>query len=343
MLKSLFNKSARPGYLPKKPVILVNTAGDDANRGDNHAYMGIAKIVTQKLGGEYHLVTNDTLSVEYPDITSENAINLYYRDHGMPDVIFSREHYRCFNPKIVGEAAKKRAFVISGINEDLSLKHRFSDVTLVAHHLTPALLAAEGEKLAQAYPQIKSPLIAVMMADSEYGDLAKNLIPRMKDMKEATIFVCTGRRTYGGTLNLMMDTLRKEIKRAGRKNDINLLQYDFRENRDTGAFNPYIGLIDRSDHIVVCGDSHSIISEALSKQQAIYINKRSASQSTCENLVERGLVNVFADTCTALTKTPVNVPNQTEKTADRIISNYKWHCCKQLGLLRGSLAYVMGA
>jgi mitochondrial fission protein ELM1 len=344
MLKSLFNTAAHPGYLPEKPVILVNTVGDDCHRGDNHAYMGIAKIVTQKLGGDYRLVTNDTLKTDYPDTRPEDSINLYYRDHGMPDIIFSHNHNRYYSRKTVGDHSKKRPYVIDDINEDLSAKTYFSTVTLVAHHLTPALLAEEGVKLAQAYPDIKSPLIAVLMADSEYGGLAENLIPRLKNEPEATIFVCTGRRTYGTTLNAMMDTLKKEIKQAGRSKDINLLQYDFRENRNTGAFNPYIGLIDRADHIVICGDSHSIISESLSKQQAVYVNRNYSFMVSCQALVERGLVNIFTDSTKndPLVKTPVDVPNPTEEAADRVIFGYKRHCCRQLGLLHGALAYVTG-
>lgn len=343
MLRSIFNASARPSYWPEKPVVLVNTAGDDCNRGDSHAYMGIAKIVTQKLGGEYHLVTNDTLNTNYPGIAHAEATNFYYRDHGVPDIIFSRMHYLYYDPDVIGAGAKIKPYVITGINEDLSRRTRFSAM-LVAHHLTPTLLASEGTKLVDAYPEIKSPLVTVMMADSDYYGLAQNLIPRMKDMPEATIFVCTGRRTDSSTLNVVLGSLETELDKAGRSDDINILHYDFHANRNTGAFNPYIGLIDRSDHIVVCGDSYSIISETLSKQQAVYMNRLNTYFTDYLPLAKRGMVIDFNESSRdqPLIKTPVRVPNPTEKTANRVISGFNFHRCCQMGVLRGMLAYTTG-
>lgn len=341
MLRSLFNAAARPLYVPEKPVVLVNTAADDCSRGDSHAYMGIAKIVTEKLGGEYRLVTNDMLKTDYPALAPAEAINFYYRDHGIPDIIFSRLHYLHYDPDVIGEKAKKtKPYVITAMNEDLSRQSRFS-ARLVAHHLTPSLLTVEGKKLAQAYPDMKSPLITVMMADSEYYGLAQTLIPRLKDLPEATIFVCSGRRTDSSTLTVVMGTLESELDKAGRRDDINLLHYDFRANRNTGTLNPYIGLIDRSDHIIVCGDSYSIVSESLSKQQAIYMHRVNTYFTDYLPLVKKGLVKSFDD-ASGLSKTPVHVPNPTEKSANSVISGYKSYRCAQMGLLRGLGAYIWG-
>lgn len=346
-LKSHFNHAARASYLPEHPKILVNTVGDDCNRGDSHAYIGIAKIIAHKLGGDYQLITEGTLRVAYPGLPPAESINLYYRDTGVPDIIFSRMHHCHYKPEIIaGDAPKQKLtkpYVISEINEDLSKRTRFSS-SLVSHHITPALLVEHGEKLLETYPGIKSNLITVMMADAEYFGLAENLFSRLKDVKDASIFVCSGRRTDSGSLNLMMDSLRYELDQSGRENEINLLHYDFRGNLNSDAFNPYIGLIDKSDHIIICGDSYSIVSETLCKQQAVYMSGHNMFFMDYMPLMKDGLVKIFntANKHEALVKTPINVPNTTEATANRVISGYKRHLCLNMGLWRGLGAYLMG-
>jgi mitochondrial fission protein ELM1 len=182
------------------------------------------------------------------------------------------------------------------------------------------------------------------MADSEYAGIASQVVSRLRNETEASIFVCTGRRTDTSTLKLMMMNLETELDKAGRSDDINLLQYDFRENRNTDTFNPYIGLIDRSDHIVVCGDSYSIVSEALSKQKAIYMNSSRHYFEDYMPLIKRGLVKDFNEINLdePFIKTPVHVTNPTERSANRIISRYKRHCCTQMGFWRGMAAYTLG-
>ncbi|GEM_PF-1121899 len=354
MLKSLFNRAARPSYLPEKPIIMVSTIGDDDNRGDSHAYMGLARVVAEKLGGEYRHINDNTITAAYPTLQArDRALHEYFNDNGVPDILFSRFYhspqlwYPVYTEKQDDLFITKCPHIITAMNESLTKKANGEDV-LVSHHLTPSLLKAEGDKLLEAYPKIKdAPLITVMMADNTNYELAEALIPRLKDLPQSTLFICSGRRTDGNHFNELMNSMAHEIGKHGVQNRVRVMGYDFqKEIQRPNTLNPYMGLIAQSDHIVICGDSRSIVSEALSAQRSLYMYQGAYSNHIEEMysplLRDRIILPLNKrDAATPLATHPVCIRNPTEQTADRIIKDYKRNCRRQLGMVRGTLAYVM--
>lgn len=353
MLKTFFNRAARPSYLPEKPVILVSTVGDDDHRGDSHAYIGIGRIVAEKLGGEYRHINDNTIDTLYPDLAGrEHALHQYFEDHGVPDILFSRFYhspelwYPVYRDRQAMTYDGKQPYIITAMNEVLTHSRSAPKINcdyMLSHHLTPALLRAEGEKLRQTYPQITSPLITVMMADNTTYNLASCLISRIKNMPEATVFVCSGRRTDSEYFDEVRQSLHYEIGAARVQNKIRILGYDFKKESKKDTLNPYMGLINESDHIIVCGHSGSIISETLSAQRSIHLFPADHNFNDSRTMIRNGLATAFNqnDKTSALETHSICVANPTERTADEIIRKYKKKCRNDLGVLRGALAYVM--
>lgn len=354
MLKRLFNNAARPSYLPEKPVIVVSTIGDDDHRGDSHAYLGLGRIVAEKLGGEFRHINDNTINAAYPELTArDRALYEYFHDTGVPDILFSRFYhspdlwYPVYTQKQEELYVTKSPHIVTAMNEVLTARVKGDD-SLVSHHITASLLRIEEEKLLNVYPQVKDdPLITVMMADHTNYGLAESLIPRIKDLPGCTLFVCSGRRTDSEYYHSTMSALKSEIGKHGIQNRVRLIGYDFQAlAKRQNVFNPYIGLISRSDHMVICGDSRSIVSEALSKQQSIYLYQDGHGGYIREMyapLLRENIIKTFSlkSAVEPLSTHPVQVTNPTERTADRIINDYKRKCRRDMGIIRGALAYVM--
>lgn len=347
-LKTLFNKIAMTGCMPEKPVVLACTLNVDENSGDCHGYTGIGKVVAQKLGGEFRHLNDDMLHAEYPKKTVLAAMCHYYQDHGVPDIILTL-HSAYYFPKQIGVAARKKIepLVIKGINEALYQKQMKDN--LVAHHVTPDALKAAGTRLVQAHPDLNETLITVMMADSAISLLAKNLVPRLHDIPSASIFVCSGRRTSTASFSLMMNSLTSAIESAGRSDTIKLHGYNYEKESEGTAPNPYLGLLDRSNHIVVCGSSLSMVSEALSTQHSIYLYGNPFDsykpQDSYASLIARGMIDCslcdhLADA--PLKTKPIALENPTEIVADHVIRDYAAHYRKQVGYFKGLSMRLMG-
>jgi hypothetical protein len=352
-----FNKFTLSHCLPEKPVILACTLNVDDNSGDNHGYTGIAKTVALKLGGEFRHINDDMLHAEYPRKNSLEAMTLYYRDHGVPDIILSLNSPHYF-PQQIGKAANDKIapLIIKGINESL-YRDQMQD-RLVAHHITPDALNAAGKAFVRTHRNLSDTLIAVMMADSTTALLACNLVPRLNNIPSASIFVCSGRRTKTTAFSRMMHSFESEIKKYGRADSIKLHGYDYERELNGNSLNPYLGLLDRSDHIVVCGDSRSIVSEALSTQRSVHLYSNNPltmseydPQLRYKTLIERGFIDCsLCDHFKGATQEhdrPLNtrhitLQNPTEIVADHVIRDYAEHYRKNVGYFKGLSMRLMG-
>jgi hypothetical protein len=354
MLRKIFNSAALPSYVPQNPTVLVSAVGNDKDRGDSHGYVGLGKIVAEKLGGTYHYIDDDVLRIDYPHITrSEAARAEYLREYGWPDIIFSHDPNHLFpttDPNAVfphinlfNERSKdgKKTYVVNNINEALARIYagRFD---LVPHHITPALLREHGQIFEQAYTDIQGPIITVMMADHNSYGLAEKLLPKLKSLPESTVFVCGGRRTDSDSYTEMMASLFSTARDLGLDKQVKILGYDFQKGRKDGAYNPYLGLIDRSEHIILYGDSKSILSETLSRGRALYVYNFCKFDMPA-SLLRSGAVRNFDKVARhePLTSPPVNVKNTTEHVANKIVGQYCKHLRREMGFWRGLGAYVL--
>lgn len=343
MLRKIFNRAARPPYLPAKPVILVSTLGDDKTRGDSHGYIGIGKNVAEKLGGEYHYIDEETLAALYPKISDEDdALSAHLDKIGTPDIVFARKFRRWHNGKIIN-GKYKIPFIVNDVNEDLSAG-RFALKGIVAHHITPEISRAEGQKFSAAYPDLPRPLVAVIMTDTKFSGLAELLIPKLKDFPEAGILVCSSRRTTNRSYENMMDTLASAIAESGATGRIRLRGYNFNDEQINKSFNPYIGLLNQADHIVICGSSQSILSEALSSGKSVHLYSSCRKEGGLYiQLRQKNLLKVFNSYAAhqPLESHPIPPVNLTANVAENIISLYRHSLQKKLGPLRRVAAYLM--
>ncbi len=332
MLRKIFNKAARPPYIPEKPVVLVSTLGDDPMRGDSHGYIGIGKLVAEKLGGEYHYIDDDMLSTLYPGQKNQDlALAAYLGKIGAPDIVFAR--FSKDWQKICGQPP----FTIDNINETLIPIHA-SEKEIVAHHITPELFKSEGHKFAAAYPDIPRPLVAVMMANATSHGLSSLLIPAIKDFRESSIFVCSGRRTNEYAYGAMISSLSTSIDKAGLNDRVKILEYPYHA-RGKDTYNPYIGLLDQSDHVIVCGDSQSIVSEAIASGKSVHLF---GGDDNYKRMEKKGLVKQFKKYAgNPLESHAITPVNPTEKAAESIVKSYIRHQQLGLGFWRGVAAFLM--
>lgn len=281
------------------------------------------------------------LATLYPEIKDDYraALAAHLEKIGTPDIVFSR--YR--QDWASGDDPDKiytRPFIIDDINENLG-PWRASKREMVAHHLTPEIYKAEGVKFTAAYPDLPRQLIAVMMADDTSFGFSQILAARIKNFPQSTVFVCSGRRTSKGGYNEMISSLAKAFDHRGLKNRVRLLGYDFNSGWKNKAYNPYIGLLGQSDHIIVCGSSLSIVSESVSTGKAVHVFSGNL-QHDYKRSLKQGLVVAFNNAA----ETPIYSPaipavNTTEQTAEKIVHKYRRRQQRALGFWGFIGAYMM--
>lgn len=297
------------------PRVMVYIGHDDPSRGDSHGFKGIGARMAQKLGGQFHYLENKHLQEMYPGETDPMA--LYVRDHGKPDILFSR--FGDFGGMMTSITP---LMMVDSINEDLSAV-LLGEKSLVAHHLTEEVLSEQGKQFRENYKDITTPLVAVMLVNiRDVETFAQKMVSKCAAYDEVTVFLCTSRRTYEDNylqVKNRLNTLAEEHGLAGR---MRVEGYSFQDSlRRDGAFNPYIGLINEADHIVVAGESLSMISEplAIGKPTMVY-----EAGYTHNKLKKKGLVIDFnASAADTRFETPHVAPiNITEDITNKLIDRF---------------------
>ncbi len=306
-------------------MVLVYIGSDDPTRGDSHGFTGIGQRLAQKLGGEFHYLEGAHLDKLYPGETSKKvALERYFADHKAPDIVLSRAWDEYAHWK------KKPLMCITSINEFLASRYLGESINLVCHHLTPELLESEGKKFREHYPALPSPLIAVMMVRIKNAqDFAEKLVSKCAAYPEAAIFLCGSRRTPEINYNHLTEALTGVIKEQGLGQRIKLAGYDFNSLRAAGSdsFNPYVGLLQEADHVIVCGESLSLISEPLAAGKPVMVYETFEYR----DLKKKGLTLHFND-CAARAPfetrkiEPVNITEKMAGTLARVFRRKAfWH------------------
>ncbi|MCB9990387.1 MAG: mitochondrial fission ELM1 family protein [Rhodospirillales bacterium] len=321
-----------------RPGILVNIGNDDPTRGDVAGWTGIARHLAKKMGGRIFYATQRIIHdhyyapkphKNYDDLLTDNEYQeLLARrlaeDSFIPEIVFGQ---RC-NTTMARLGKGKRnenVFYIEEYNETISERLLERD-DMVSHHLTKKDLKKAGKAFDERHPDMKHPVIAVMMADpdeDENTDLSKNIVRLMSHYPQGTIYLCGCRRTDIEDQKDLAQKIRKEIKRQGQRKNLELASYHF--SRDPADFNPYKGLIARAKHFVVFGSSQSLLSEALFSGKTVYIADYPLDE---QNLVKNGMVCEFNEAAKnqppfSRTFKPVNVRKEIAKA---YLERYKKSC-----------------
>lgn len=306
-------------------MVMVYIGDDDPSRGDSHGFKGIGMRMAQKLHGEFHYLENKHLVDLYPDISKpQDAFLKYLQDHGSPDIMLSRYGY--YHGMMTSIPPR---LIVSDINEGLS-DDLLGENSLVSHHLTPELLAEQGKQFRDNYKDINTPLIAVMMVN--IGDteaFAQKMISKAAAYEEgATVFICTSRRTYQNNYTKLKNRLEELAEEKGIAGRLKISGYSFHENLGQGKFNPYVGLINEADHVVVAGESMSMVSEPLASGKPVYLYEPGHSYTS---LKKKGLAIDFNTTSadTRFDDHRIKAVNITEDIADSLI--YKFNRAAKRG------------
>ncbi len=320
-----FNK-----YNGSRPFVLVDIGRDDPGRGDTHGYLGIAKRVAEKTGADFLFIDHLTLESMYPaPPTRDLKLAQLFTEKGYPDILFSRRMTPETRSRLSDNA---KGLIIQSVNEtlpgELDIGSRLTYSEIVPHHLTPELLAYEGHKFATEYEDLPRPFIGVLMADPQ-KDEAENLAKHLASLKTlqdgATVFVCTCHRTAKGNYKRFSRKLRNEAARLGA--DVKIIEFDYKTTEKyfglENTWNPYIGLIDQADHLIVSGTSLSITSEALASGRAIY----STTGYFSPRLEEDGYVLDIFDVSAKGSLVTIEIPplDMASECADKIIETHLAH------------------
>ncbi len=273
-------------------IAIIQAWRDRPLRGDLQAGRALAAGLAKELNGTTVYLDPNTLNTLYPETPFyEDQVNQYLEDHRPAITMVSLD--------AVGQGLElntEDTFSISLSCENLARTYARSagyKNEIVPHNLTPELFHSEGKKLIDAYPEIRHPLIAVMTTDlDDMHELADELYQRCCEMPEATIFVCTGPRTQGSSYKELAEVYCKRLNATGSQQNINFITYDLNEENlsPPPKPNPYAGLIDQADHIVVAGISMSTISEVLAAGKTPHLYESRSDEKKCGILQRLGLV-----------------------------------------------------
>jgi len=275
------------------PLIMAYIGEDDPMRGDSRGAAGIAKRVAEAMGGRYVYLDKAILKEAFPNAPDvRDCLENFLSRNGCPDIVIGIEARN-----VEKVAYKKPRLIFNSINESLSEEMSLQS-DLVSHHLSADFLHREKLKFKQYYPDIKGPLIAITMGGAIYTDNLKELASKLADVcrayDKATLFICPSRRT-GREGNELEQFLKQNLSlRSPAEAAEYLASTDLTELFETAVcdrphynqhdvicvsfdecqtgYNPYPGLLACADHIVVVGNSQSLVSEALYMAKNIYVH-----------------------------------------------------------------------
>jgi len=306
-----------PTVKDKGPMVMVYIGDDDPSRGDSHGFKGIGLRMAQKLHGEFHYLEDKQLVDLYPDISKpRDAFMRYLKDHGNPDIMLSRYGYSGGMMTSIPPL-----LLVSDINEGLS-DNLLGESSLVSHHLTPELLAEQGKQFRSNYAEIKTPLIAVMMVNiNDIETFAQKMVSKCAAYDEATVFICTSRRTHEQNYTKLKTRLEELAEQKGLGGRLKISGYNFHEHVGQKSFNPYVGLIQEADHVVVAGESMSMVSEPLAAGKPVFLYEPGHGYTS---LKKKGLAIDFNATAADTRFDARRIPavNITEDIADRLIDKF---------------------
>ncbi len=254
-------------------LVITNIGMDEPTRGDNRGLEGTGAGVARALGArnlylDFEAVRARTGCTKKRD-SYIRGLRQIFAENGRPAIVIGGRNNSGQSNDLIKAALKDlpgETFYIEGNTPKLS-GHYNGDDEILPHHLTPESLAAEGKKFGAAYPNLEHPLIAVMLTSDERGENIEKMASIFSQYPEATVFLCGCKRTGRGFMDDFTKTLKRGIRGRGAADRINVLTYHF----DDGTENPYIGLLNEADHVIISGKSGSMTCEALATGKSVFI------------------------------------------------------------------------
>ena len=269
------------------PLIWAYIGTDDPSRGDSQGSTGLSERIAELMNGQAVYVDKKTLGNEFPglQLSRNKSLASFIKKNGKPKLVLGTQS---MDVRLYARDNHRDAIVwsVERVNESLS-KHyskTAAKFNLVAHNLTKSKLKREAKKLDEKF-SLKGPVVGIFLGSFIHRELcdaiARKIISIAKNYDEITLFVCPNRRAEGGYDHLM-NAMKKSLNRHGllerfrslacglREPQIRILGVPFDQCR---KYNPYQGLLGRSDHIIQVGDSGYVISECLFTGKTVFTHQ----------------------------------------------------------------------
>lgn len=295
-------------------TILLNVGTNDPTRGDVAGWRGMARGMAAKTGARVVYADDKTVRSAFgddQDTPYQELLAKYIEEFNPPEAVFGHSCHKTLSllgqdPNDVYEMTR----INEGITGDLLGEHE-----LVAHHLTDEVVAEEGVLFDEKHPNIKKPIITVMLQDPYGGKdrkaFAERIVKVMSHYPEATIYLCGSRHTSEDSYNDLQEKIIKETKKQRVSKKIDVTGYKF--DREA-KYNPYKGLIARSKHIVVwASSSQSLVSEALFSGKTVYLH----GTHSYSNAKKKGLATNFNEL--ALDEAPLSQEFEPFNLTDQLV------------------------
>ncbi len=251
----------------KEPLVVAFIGRDDPHRGDSRGAVGVARAAAEMLGGRYKAVYDDDLTSHFNSKSAyTERLQEFAREfdaEGGVDILLGSTCH-----EIHGFLKKEPLIIESRWNEEYSEKRIAAPAGLVAHDLTKGKLQAEADLFKTHYPDIKGPLVGIMMGGCcvNIPSIVDDLLLKARHHDALTFFICPSRRTES-----YYDQIMDEIRNRRRDDFPELVVLGKEYDKAISGYNPYYGLLGSADHLVLIGESGSMISEALFTGKPLYM------------------------------------------------------------------------
>ncbi|WP_435640033.1 ELM1/GtrOC1 family putative glycosyltransferase [Micavibrio aeruginosavorus] len=243
--------------------------GDDPMRGESRGAAGLAKRVAEKLNGQMLYVDQDMLNKAFPNTKSmaRKLKKLMDRD-GRPDIVIG---YTA--EQLIHKTEADPTFLIDTILPNMVKRLPQNDTVnpLVPHHLTADDLTQHGREFLARHTDIKNPITTILLANIRADDNVATIIDtHCLGDNTGTVYFCPSTRTDPDIYKKIVSKLKTLIKQNGLSQKFNIIAPSLSSVRN--QYNPYIGLLDQSDHVVLIGESQSMISESIANGRPVHIH-----------------------------------------------------------------------
>ncbi len=248
---------------------------DDPLRGESRGATGLAKRVAEKLNGQMLYVDQDMLDEAFPNTKSMvlQLKQLLARD-GTPDIVIGHN-----SKQLTRYTEADPTFLIDTILTLMAEKLPDNDTlnALVPHHLTATDLKQHGEAFKAHHAHIKRPITAILLAEIDADDNVATIIDDHCLADGAgTLYFCPRWSTSQETYEAIVSELQFILKQRGLSKKFNIFAPSLDCVRN--QYNPYIGLLDQSDHVVLIGQSQSMISESIISGHPVHFHLQSIGE-----------------------------------------------------------------
>lgn len=238
---------------------------DDPTRGASHGAVALADLVAQKLGVKMLYVDQFMLEKSFPKTHSIAAqLPLLLAREGLPDILIGQ-----YSTQITDVTGATPTFLIDTIMTTMAtnLFQGGKMAEIVPHHVTPGVLHQAGQKFLARHPALKHPLTAIFVNTTAPTEESIQMLADACRATEGTFYFCPSpRRTDPYYYEMLTDGFAAACKGQNKE----IVAADM---RDVQLFyNPYLGLLDQADHVIVLGESRSVVSEALVDGRPVHVD-----------------------------------------------------------------------